>query len=69
MEDFRKKTGRISVCLVLSILKAVPVSQEIYSDRLNFFSSSENSFPKSEDLHFESLGISEQTPNAPGQFH
>ena len=29
----------------------------------------ENSFPKIEDLYFESLSISEQASNAPGQFH
>ena len=31
--------------------------------------SSENSFPKEENLYFESLGVSEQASNAAGQFH
>lgn len=52
MEDFLEKTGRISVCVVLSILKTVPVSRE-FTVMICF--SSENSIPKVEDLCFDSL--------------
>ena len=60
----QKKTGRFSDCGVPSIFKTVPVNREF--TLIDLFKFGEF---VPQDLYFESLGISEQASNAPGQFH
>ena len=57
MEDFREKTGRILDCGVPSILKTMLENLPVENLHWSICLSSEKSFPKIEDLYFESLGV------------
>ena len=66
MQDFLEKTGRISVCVVLSILKTVPVSREFTA--IDLFQHGEF-VPQGRRPLLRFAFFAEQASNAPGQFH